>query len=129
MSTAPRMKVPGWLPWCRERDIDPLTVRRAPIDAYKLALQQAAYSAASISRRLAVVSSWYQYLADEEVIDHNPARGREAPEDSIRVSPMPSGSAKRSSTFSSTAANADGTRSAALIRHSFFAGTAHRFRR
>src|SRR4051812_39801277 len=57
MSPAPRMKVPGWPPWCAERELAPLTVRRAHVDPYKPALQQVGYPPASISRRLAVVSS------------------------------------------------------------------------
>jgi len=121
MSTAPRMKVTGWLPWCAERDIDPLTVRRAPIDAYKLALQQAAYSSASISRRLAVVSSWYQYLADQEIIDHNPARAVKRPKIDQSVSNAV-GLSEKELNLLLDAANADGTRSAALIAILFFAG-------
>lgn len=121
MSTAPRMKVPGWLPWCAERDLNPLTVRRAHVDAYKHALQQARYSPNSISRRLAVVSSWYQYLTDEEVIDHNPGKAVKRPSIDQSVSNAV-GLSEAELNQLLDAAEADCKRSAALIAVLFYAG-------
>jgi len=121
MSTAPRMKVPGWLPWCAERDLDPLKVRRAHVDAYKHALQQVSYSPASISRRLAVVSSWYQYLTDEEVIETNPAKAVKRPKIDQSVSNAV-GLSEAELNQLLDAAEADCKRSAALIAVLFYAG-------
>jgi integrase/recombinase XerD len=121
MSTAPRMKVPGWLPWCAEHELDPLTVRRAHVDAYKHTLQQASYSPNSIARRLAVISSWYDYLLDEEVIDHNPAKAVKRPKIDQSVSPAV-GLSEDELDLLLDAAEADGKRSAALIAVLFYAG-------
>jgi integrase/recombinase XerD len=121
MSTAPRMKVPGWLHWCAERELDPLTVRRAHVDAYKHVLQQADYSPNSIARRLAVVSSWYDYLLDEEVIDHNPAKAVKRPRINQSISPAV-GLSEDELDLLLDAAEADGKRSAALIAVLFYAG-------
>jgi integrase/recombinase XerD len=121
VSTAPRMKVPGWLPWCTERELNPLAVRRAHVDAYKHALQQAGYSPNSIARRLAVVSSWYQYLTDEEIIEHNPAKAVKRPKIDQSVSNAV-GLSEDELNKLLDAANADGKRSAALIAILFFGG-------
>lgn len=121
MSTAPRMKVPGWLPWCAEHELDPLTVRRAHVDAYKHTLQQARYSPNSISRRLAVVSSWYQYLTDEEILENNPAKAVKRPKIDQSVSPAV-GLSEDELDRLLDAATADGTRSAALISMLYFGG-------
>jgi len=49
---------------------DPLTARRADVDAY--ALREAGASPATISRRLATLSGFYGYAVDEQLIERSP---------------------------------------------------------
>jgi site-specific recombinase XerD len=116
-----RMKVPGWVPWCESRDIDPLTARRRDIDAYKQVLKQAAYSPTSVARRLAAVSSWYDYLLDEEIIDVNPAKSVKRPRIDRNVSNAVGFSEDELNRLFDVAA-ADGARSTALVSALFFGG-------
>lgn len=118
---APSMKVPGWLVWCAENGQDPLVVRRAHVDAYKHALRQAAYSPASIARRLSAISSFYQYATDEEIIEHNPAKAVKRPKIDNTVSQAVGLSEEELNSLLDVAA-ADGARSAALLAVLFFAG-------
>lgn len=63
-----------WLAFCDQHDLDPLAAIRAHVDAWKS--QGAGYvngAATSISRRLSAVSSWYDYLVHEDVLDRSPA--------------------------------------------------------
>jgi integrase/recombinase XerD len=77
-----------WFGFCAEHDLDPLSARRGHIDAFARALEHgwrhprrrpAASAAkgvrpapATVARRLAAVSSWYSWLAGEEVINRSP---------------------------------------------------------
>lgn len=63
-----------WIKFCDELDVDPLAAIRVHVDAWKQ--QKAGYenpSATSLARRLSAVSSWYEYLVQEEVLDRSPA--------------------------------------------------------
>lgn len=116
-----RMKVPGWVPWCESRSIDPLTARRRDVDSYKQALKQATYSPTSIARRLSAISSWYDYLLDERVIDDNPAKSVKRPRIDRNVSNAVGLSEDELNRLFDVAA-ADGRRSEALISVLFFGG-------
>jgi site-specific recombinase XerD len=68
-----------WLTWCTRTGIDPLTARRADVDAWKGTFTVTAGdgavrspAAATVARRLAGVSSWYRYLVSNEATDRNP---------------------------------------------------------
>jgi integrase/recombinase XerD len=74
-----RRDVEDFALWCAGRDLDPRQARRADIDAYAANLANLPsprtgrpLAPASLARRLAALSSWYGYLQDAEVIDHNP---------------------------------------------------------
>lgn len=65
-----------WLAFCDEVDVDPLQALRVHVDAWKQ--RGAGYAAAkphppSVARRLSAVSSWYEYLVQEEILDRSPA--------------------------------------------------------
>jgi len=65
-----------WLRFCEEADVDPLAVLRVHVDAWKQ--RGAGFDAPkphppSVARRLSAVSSWYEYLVQEEVLDRSPA--------------------------------------------------------
>lgn len=69
-----KMTAPAWLPWCEQNSMDPLKLRRGHVDAYRLVLESSGCSPNTIAQRLAAVSSWYDYLYDEELVDRNPAK-------------------------------------------------------
>jgi integrase len=99
----------GWLSWCAGHGVDPLAARRADVDAWKAAMtarrrgpggavSDAPAARATVAKRLAVVSSWYRYLAANEVPAGNPAlaTGRPTPP---RYSPLPALAAGETATF------------------------------
>jgi len=53
------------LAWCSRHGLDPLTARRADLDAYRAGLA-GRYAERTIARRLAALSSWYNYLLDNQ---------------------------------------------------------------
>lgn len=120
---APTMKVPGWLVWCAEQGLDPLAVRRVHIDLYKDAIRDARYSPASISRRLAAISSFYQYALDldEGIIETNPAKAVKRPKINSNVSPAV-GLSEDELDLLFDEAEADSNRSAAIIKVLYFGG-------
>lgn len=68
-----------WLAWCGRTGLDPLAARRADVDAWKATLvvqdpdgRTRPAAPATVSRRLAAVSSWYRYLMSNEVAPRNP---------------------------------------------------------
>ncbi|HUR04274.1 MAG TPA: site-specific integrase, partial [Nonomuraea sp.] len=60
-----------WLAWCHEHRLDALRVRRADVDLYQTDLA-ADYEPRSVARRLASLSSWYEYLISNDVDVRNP---------------------------------------------------------
>lgn len=116
-----RMKVPGWVPWCESRGIAPLAARRRDIDDYKQELKQADYSPTSVARRISAISSWYEYLLDEEIIDANPAKSVKRPRIDRNVSNAVGFSEKELNRLFDQATS-DGARSMALVSALFFGG-------
>jgi integrase/recombinase XerD len=87
--------VAAWLDWCARTGLDPLEARRADVDAWKATITVTAKdgtvkraSSSTVARRLAAVSSWYQYLADNDVTDRNPVAAVKRPKVD-RESPFP----------------------------------------
>lgn len=54
-----------WLRFCADHDVDPLTARRADLDAWARSLESEGLATRTIARRLASVSSWYRWLVVE----------------------------------------------------------------
>jgi site-specific recombinase XerD len=76
----------AWLEWCRRTGLDPLEARRADVDAWKATLTVTAKdgsvkkaSSSTVARRLAAISSWYQYLEDNDVAERNPVSAVKRP--------------------------------------------------
>ena len=65
--------VAGWLAFCDEHGLDPLTARRPHIDVWARSLEAAGQAPRTVARRLAAVSSWYGFLVVEEVRPGSPA--------------------------------------------------------
>lgn len=69
-----RRDLQKWFDFCAETGLDPLQARRAHGDVYKRWLEVQAGKPVppkTMRRRISSVSAWYDYLADEEVIDAN----------------------------------------------------------
>lgn len=64
-----------WIEFCDNNDLDPLGAIRAHIDVWRQ--QWAGFKTkpadTSLARRLSAVSSWYDYLVKEDVLDRSPA--------------------------------------------------------
>ena len=74
-----RRDVAHFVGWCAAHDLDATALRRPQIDAYAAMLTHLPnphtgrpFAPASVARRLAALSSWYAYLFDAAVIEHNP---------------------------------------------------------
>ncbi|WP_214323001.1 tyrosine-type recombinase/integrase [Nonomuraea sediminis] len=69
-----KREIERWFAFCAEHDLDPLKARKSHGDVYKRWLELQAgkpIPAKTMGRRISAVSSWYDYLADEEAIDAN----------------------------------------------------------
>ncbi|MCF6466933.1 hypothetical protein FAF44_00695 [Nonomuraea sp. MG754425] len=69
-----RLEIERWFAFCNETGLDPLKARKSHGDVYKrwLELQPGKpIPPKTMQRRISAVSSWYEYLADEEIIDAN----------------------------------------------------------
>jgi integrase/recombinase XerD len=121
LSDVDRQKVPGWIPWCAQRDLDPLSVRRRDVDTYKQTLKAAAYSPTTVARRLSSISSWYDYLLDEDVTEDNPAKSVKRPRIDQSVSNAVGLTEGELNALFDTATE-DGPRSLALVSILFFGG-------
>jgi integrase/recombinase XerD len=70
----------SWFSWCADHGIDPLVVHRAHVDAYARTLDEVeSLSAATVARRLSVLSGFYRYTVGEEVIARNPVANVKRP--------------------------------------------------
>jgi site-specific recombinase XerD len=115
----------AWLEWCQRTGLEPLTARRADVDAWKATITVTTKdggvkkaSSSTVARRLAAVSSWYQYLEDNDVADRNPVSAVKRPKVD-RQSPFPAlGEAETARLLDHVAQRADRLRSEASYRDS-----------
>lgn len=73
-----------WLGWCHHLDIDPFAARRMDVDAWRATLPGAP---STVARRIAAVSSWYQYLLSNDAAVSNPTAGVRRPKPGGDTSP------------------------------------------
>ena len=62
-----------WLDFCAAVDIEPFDATRGHVDAWMRTLDGEGLAASTIARRVAAVSSFYEYSVDEGMADRNPA--------------------------------------------------------
>ncbi len=72
------------LSWCESAGLDPRRAGRADIDAFVAGAggtsnRGARLAASSLTRRLAALSSWYQYLGSVDLVDKNPVAAVKRP--------------------------------------------------
>lgn len=63
----------AWATWITARGVDPMTARRAHLDAYARAMETAGRRPTTVARALASVSSFYRWCVAEGHLDTNPA--------------------------------------------------------
>lgn len=111
----------GWLTWCAERELHPLSARMMDADQWLAGQREAGAARRSIARRLSAVASWYAYLirntaADPQpLITWNPADTDARPKIDRDESPT-IGLSRSEAGRLIVAADADGARSSAIIR-------------
>src|SRR4051812_23809346 len=64
--------VTAWLAFCDSVTVDPLTGRRAHVDAWARSLEASGASPASVAPQLPATSSWYSWLLAEGVVTASP---------------------------------------------------------
>jgi site-specific recombinase XerD len=81
-----RRDVVAWLDWCRDRDLDPMTVTFIHINTYARALESTSdsrtgrpFTPATVARKLSGLSSWYGFLVKVNAIAANPVGGADRP--------------------------------------------------
>lgn len=77
-----RREIERWFAFCAETGLDPLQARKRHGDVYKRWLELRAgkpIPAKTMARRISAVSSWYDYLAYEDVIEVNHLKGTRRP--------------------------------------------------
>jgi integrase/recombinase XerD len=116
-----KMSAPAWIPWCGEHGLNPLQARRGHVDAYRLILESAGCSPNTIAQRLSAISSWYDYLLDEDVTDRNPAKNATRPNIDRDESPAV-GLSEQEMNDLLDQADADSTQSGALIAMLYYGG-------
>ena len=73
-------RAPSWLTWCRQHEVHPVTgVTALHVTQYARHLDDAGLSPASAARKLAAISSWYDWLARRGHIPASPAAGLARP--------------------------------------------------
>ena len=83
-------RAPSWLTWCREQGVHPVTgVTTLHVARYARQLDDAGLSPASAARKLAAISSWYDWLARRGHITASPAAGLARPRPGPRTPPAP----------------------------------------
>ncbi|MGH3430310.1 MAG: tyrosine-type recombinase/integrase [Mycobacteriales bacterium] len=65
-----------WLEYCLGQRLDPLTARAADVDDWTAGLARSGNSPGTIEVRIAAVSAWYRYLADELSVANPCARAK-----------------------------------------------------
>jgi integrase/recombinase XerD len=64
----------GYLGWCEQRGLDPLTASRPHVELYIRWLQEVRrYRPSTVSRRMSVVAGFYRTCVIDGVLEHSPA--------------------------------------------------------
>jgi len=116
-----KLITPAWLPWCQAHGIDPLEAKRRHVAAYARQIEADGHSPGTRARKLSAVSSWYDYLIDEGILERNPAKRTGRPKIDRTVS-QATGMSQSETDALLDQAEADSPLSAALISVLYFGG-------
>jgi len=63
-----------WFNWCDRHGLEPLKdIRRPHVELYARELEARGLAPATIALKLVVVTGWYRYCVEEQLIEHSPA--------------------------------------------------------
>jgi integrase/recombinase XerD len=63
-----------WFSWCRQHRLDPLTdVRRPHVELYARDLEARRLAPATVALKLVVLTGFYRYCIEEQLLEHSPA--------------------------------------------------------
>jgi integrase/recombinase XerD len=63
-----------WFDWCHRHRLDPLAeVRRPHVELYARELETRGLAPATIALKLVVITGWYRYCVEEQLLEHSPA--------------------------------------------------------
>lgn len=63
-----------WFDWCALHDLEPLTdVRRPHVELYARDLESRGLAAATVALKLVVLTGFYRYCVEEQLLEHSPA--------------------------------------------------------
>jgi integrase/recombinase XerD len=63
-----------WFDWCEEHHLEPLAdVRRPHVELYARDLEARGLAAATVALKLVVLTGFYRYCVEEQLIEHSPA--------------------------------------------------------
>lgn len=118
-------KVPGWLIFCAGIGIDPLAIRQEHLGAWARGMEAANLTPATVARKLAAVSSWYSWLAEEGHLEVNPVKKLPRPEldpDTSKTPGLTRDQALKMLAAADAASTPQAARNAALLALMLFTG-------
>jgi site-specific recombinase XerD len=63
-----------WMAWCASHHLDPLgDIRRPHVELYARELEARGLSAATVALKLVVLTGFYRYCVEEQLLEHSPA--------------------------------------------------------
>jgi site-specific recombinase XerD len=63
-----------WFSWCRQHALDPLAeVRRPHVELYARDLEARGLAPATVALKLVVITGFYRYCVEEQLLEHSPA--------------------------------------------------------
>lgn len=63
-----------WFSWCRQHGLDPLTqIRRPHVELYARDLEGHGLAPATVALKLVVLTGFYRYCVEEQLLEHSPA--------------------------------------------------------
>lgn len=78
-----------WFDWCQRHGLEPLSeVRRPHVELYARELEAHGLAPATIALKLVVITGWYRYCIEEQLIEHSPAvhvRRPKVSQESVRL--------------------------------------------
>ncbi len=112
-------RAPSWLGWCQQHGVHPVSgITGLHVAQYARQLNDAGLSPASAARKLAAISSWYDWLARRGHITASPAAGIARPRPTPATAPTPALTTDQALALMHAADTTPGsqrTRTAALI--------------
>lgn len=63
-----------WMGWCADHPLDPLVdIRRPHVELYARELEARGLAAATVALKLVVLTGFYRYCVEEQLLEHSPA--------------------------------------------------------